>query len=140
MDETHRRPANTSDNTVEAVGRLSEALETIERARGSLYDFHQLIGHADLLVGDAADQLAAAGHTELADAVRTQLVGRNVLDGRWTFEIIEEFEDGYHAAAIAMEREARDELMEGRRHVYEAEMKSRRGNATPRSGASTAAD
>src|SRR6478752_6580481 len=33
----------------EAVGKASEALEYVERARGHLYSLHQLIGRADLL-------------------------------------------------------------------------------------------
>ena len=35
--------------TVDAVGKASEALEYVERARGHLYAFHQLIGRADFL-------------------------------------------------------------------------------------------
>ena len=57
MSETpsaeHRRPVGIDDATVEAVGRLTEALETTERARGHLYTFHQLTGSADLAIGDA---------------------------------------------------------------------------------------
>lgn len=40
-------PSGTTEATVLAVGRLSEAIEWVERARGRLYDFHQMIGHAD---------------------------------------------------------------------------------------------
>jgi hypothetical protein len=36
------------DATVEAVGRLTEALETCERARGHLYAFRELTGESDL--------------------------------------------------------------------------------------------
>jgi hypothetical protein len=32
-DEAHRRPPGTTDEVVEATGKLSEALEWIERAR-----------------------------------------------------------------------------------------------------------
>ncbi len=51
------------------------------------------------------------------------MLGRNVLEGRWTFEIVEEFDDGYWTVFRAEEERVRDELMAGRRHVYEAEMK-----------------
>jgi hypothetical protein len=34
-----RRPNGVSDETVEAVGSVSEALEFVERARGRLYRF-----------------------------------------------------------------------------------------------------
>jgi hypothetical protein len=70
---------------VEAVGKVSEAVEWIERARGRLYDFHQMIGRADLIVEEAADLLEAAGCAELAQELRAEIIGRNVLAGRWTF-------------------------------------------------------
>lgn len=126
VDEQHRRPEGADDATVEAVGKLSEALEWLERARGRLYDFHQMMGHIDELVGDAADQLRDAGHAELADRVAEELVGRNVVHGRWTFQLVEEFDDGYYRDFTAIEATIRDQLMDGRRHVFEAEMKERR--------------
>ncbi|BBY85401.1 Uncharacterised protein [Mycolicibacterium tokaiense] len=94
-DRLDRRPAGVDDATVEAVGKLSEALETVERARGALYTFHQLMGHADLQAGEASEQLRAAGHGDIADRLDTDLVGRNVLPGRWTFQVVEEFDEGY---------------------------------------------
>ena len=36
-DSEHRRPDGVDDVTVEALGKLSEALETVERVRGHLY-------------------------------------------------------------------------------------------------------
>ncbi|WP_433131959.1 hypothetical protein ACQPWW_11720 [Micromonospora sp. CA-240977] len=125
-DEQHRRPPEVSDETVAALGRLSEALECVERARGHLYSVHQLIGHADLILGDAVEQLRAAGHARLADRIDTELLGRNVIAGRWTFQIVEDFDDGYHALFRELDKQARDELVGGRRHLYEAEMKERR--------------
>jgi hypothetical protein len=122
----HERPAGVSDRTVEAVGQLSEALEWVERARGHLYSFHQLLGHADVLLGGAVDQLREAGHGEIADRLGTDLVGRNVLHGRWTFQIVEEFDDGYWSAFRTHERQVRDDLQGGVRHLFEAEMKERR--------------
>ncbi|MFC7491091.1 MULTISPECIES: hypothetical protein [unclassified Knoellia] len=126
VDDAHTRPEGTSDATVEAVGKLSEAFEVIEEARGSLYAFHRNLGRADLTLGEAVEKLRAAGHTEFADEIETDLVGRNVLAGRWTFQIMEEFDDGYYATFREHDRRVRDELMAGRRHVYEAEMKQER--------------
>jgi hypothetical protein len=125
-DDPHRRPDGVDDATVEAAGKVNEALEWVERARGHLYEAHQLVGHADELFGDAADALAEAGHAEQAGRLRTELVGRNTIAGRWTFQIVEEFDDGYYATFKAIEKRVRDETMGGRRHVYEAEMKERR--------------
>jgi hypothetical protein len=105
---------------------LGEGFERLERARGCLYEFHQLLGRADFLFGDAADLLAEAGHDELAALVRDEAVGRNVLDGRWTFQVVEEFDDGYYQPIADIERCVRDRLLGGRRHVYEAELKEQR--------------
>ena len=125
-DDEHVRPDGVSDETVAALGKLSEALEVAEDARGHLYAFHRLTGQADLALGDAVDQLRGAGHHDLADRIETELVGRNVIEGRWTFQIVEEYDDGYHATFIELERMARDELVAGRRHLFEAEMKEER--------------
>jgi hypothetical protein len=125
-DGTGRRPDGVSDETVEAAGAVSEALEFVERARGHLYSFHQLIGHADLLLGEACDKLRAAGHDGIADRLECDLVGRNVLYGRWTFQVVEEFDDTYWSIFRDHERRVRDELQQGVRHVFEAEMKERR--------------
>ncbi|MFG1675907.1 hypothetical protein [Micromonospora sp. NPDC049282] len=125
-DRAHRRPDGVSDATVEAVGKLGEALECVERARGHLYELHQLIGHADLMLDEAVELFRAAGHPEIAERIDRDLLGRNVIAGRWTFQLVEEFDDGYHALFREMDRRARDELVGGRRHLYEAEMKERR--------------
>ena len=125
-DPAHQRPVGADDKTVEACGKASEALEWLERARGRLFDFHQMLGHLDLQMGDAVDLLREAGHPLLADLVETEVVGRNVLDGRWTFQIIEEFDALYYEPVKAVEQRLRDELVDGKRHVFEAERKERR--------------
>lgn len=121
-----RRPAGASDLAVEATGRMTEALETLERARGHLYDFHQLVGSSDLALDEVLRLLREDGHGELADHLETDLVGRNVLAGRWTFQLVEEFDDGYYTRFRDHERRVRDALTDGVRHVFEAEMKDRR--------------
>jgi hypothetical protein len=112
--------------TVEAVGKITEALETVERARGHLYSFHQLTGSADLQLGEGVDLLRDAGHGQLADRLERDLVGRNVIPGHWTFQIIEAYDDTYWSAFRDLERQARDSLTGGRRHLFEAGMKEDR--------------
>ncbi|KUJ45794.1 MULTISPECIES: hypothetical protein [Micromonospora] len=126
VDDEHSRPTGVDDTTVEALGELSKALETIHRVRGHLYSAHQLVGGADLTLDRVVTLLREAGHDAVADRVEHELLGRNVLPGRWTFQIMEEFDDGYYAAFQEIERYARDTLADGRRHIYEAEMKQRR--------------
>ncbi len=119
----HRRPEGVSDATVEALGKLSEALEVVENARGYLYAFHRLTGTGDLTLGEAASLFRTAGHEEIADRIERELVGRNVIEGRWTFQVVEDYDDGYYALFKQLEAEAREELVGGRRHLFEAEMK-----------------
>ncbi|MGW6131009.1 hypothetical protein ACWFNE_13365 [Cellulomonas sp. NPDC055163] len=122
-DTDHRVPDGASDALVEAVGGVTAALEVTEHARGMLYAFHRLTGRADIELAEALDKLAAAGEPELADEIRADLVGRNVLNGRWTFQVVEDYDEGYWSTFRHWEREVRDRLMDGRRHVYEAQMK-----------------
>jgi hypothetical protein len=125
-DAAHQVPDGVDDATVEAVGKLTEALETTERARGHLYTFHQLTGSADLELGEAVELLRKAGHGDLADSIEHDLVGRNVLPGRWTFQIVEDYEDTYWSTFREAERRVRDLLTGGRRHLFEAGMKEDR--------------
>jgi hypothetical protein len=114
------------DAKIEAAGAMTEALESLERARGHLYSFHQLIGKADFKLDEVLKHLRELGEAQLAESLETELVGRNVLEGRWTFQIMEEFDDGYYAVFRAQERAIRDALTDGERHVYEARLKAKR--------------
>lgn len=125
-DAAHQIPEGVTAPTVEALGKLSEALELTEDARGSLYNFHRKTGAADLALGEAVEMFRAAGHTAIADRIERELVGRNVIEHRWTFQIIEDYDDGYYAEFRAQESLARQELAEGKRHLFEAQMKEER--------------
>ncbi|MBK3623488.1 hypothetical protein ACWC9X_36430 [Streptomyces asoensis] len=125
-DEEHRRPEGVGDKTVEALGSLSKALETVERARGHLYSFHQLTGTADLELDRAVELLREAGHAVWAERVETEILGRNVIPGHWTFQIVEAYDGTYYRAFRELEQEAVRELADGRGHLYEAEMKEAR--------------
>lgn len=125
-DEAHQRPAGLDDLTVQALGKLSEALETTERVRGHLYAMHQLTGTADFQLDEAVSLFMQAGREEWAARIQKELIGRNVTPGHWTFQLVEEYDDGYWADLRRVEKAARDELAEGRRHLYEAELKERR--------------
>ena len=135
----HRRPPGLDDLTVAGLGKVSEALEAAERARGHLYSFHQLTGTADQTLQEGVALLRAAGRVEIAEEIDDDLVGRNVLPGMWTFQVVEAYDDGYWSTFRRYEKKARELLAGGRRHLWEAEMKDRertRGRtgheATPR--------
>ena len=116
-------PDGVNDATVEALGKLSEALETCEQARGHLYGFHQLTGSADIQLREAVTALREAGHERLADRIDRELVGRNVVEGRWTFQIVEDYDDNYWSLFRELEQAARDQLVGGRKHLFEARLK-----------------
>ncbi|KAA1251116.1 hypothetical protein F0Q45_05940 [Mycobacterium simiae] len=120
---------DTEDLAIQAAGKLSEALETIERARGHLYCFHQLTGRADLQLDEAVAQLHDLGEADLAEQVSRELIGRNVLPGRWSFQVVDDYDDGYYRCFQEIEELVRARLTGGRRHVYEAQLKERRRTA-----------
>jgi hypothetical protein len=126
IDPAHARPEGATDEHVAASGKFTEALAYLERARGHLYSFHRLVGEADAMLDEVIENLRSGGNDVLAARVADELRGRNVIAGRWTFQVVEEFDDGYYTAFRDLECSVRDELMAGRRHVYEAEMKQRR--------------
>jgi len=123
---------DVDDATIEALGALSEALEHVERARGHLYSFHQVSGRADITLQSAVEKLRGAGHGEVADRLERELVGRNVLEGRWTFQVVEEYDDGYWSVFRGLEEDARRRLVGGRRHLLESRMKQRERSAGQR--------
>ncbi|KJY27598.1 MULTISPECIES: hypothetical protein [unclassified Streptomyces] len=124
MDPEHQVPDGVDEKTLRALGALSKALETTERARGHLYGFHQLTGTADFELGDAVRLLREAGHEEQAARVERELVGRNVIPDHWTFQIIEAYNSTYHQPFAAIERAIVEELAGGREHLLEARLKT----------------
>ncbi|MFL6061648.1 MAG: hypothetical protein ACJ72E_10475 [Marmoricola sp.] len=128
LDEDFLEREGLDEATVEAVGKLSEAFEAAQAARGHLYQFHRLTGRSDLLLGDAVEALRSAGHRDLAERIDAELLGRNVLAGRWTFQIIEEYDDDYHRLFRELDEEG-TRLVKGHRHLFEAGLKRDRRTA-----------
>ncbi|MCF6377879.1 hypothetical protein L2K70_09700 [Nocardioides KLBMP 9356] len=122
----HRRPEGVTDETVEAVGKLSAAMDHVEDARGHMYAFHRLMGSAESTLEEAEAMLREAGHTDLADTMDDEILGQNPLPGMWSFQMVEAFDDGFYARAKGFHQRALDDLVEGKRHVFEAEMKELR--------------
>ena len=124
-DVIHRRPANIDGATVDAVGKLSAAFEVVENARGFLYGFHRMSGEADLALQEALAALREVGQDELADEIDQVLVGRDVVPGMWTFQLVEAYDEHYWQVFRAVDELVSERLSDGRPHVYEAEMRTR---------------
>lgn len=122
----HVRPEGVSDATIEALGKLSAALDHVEDARGHLYAFHRLCGSAETTMEQATAMIRGAGHDDIADALDRGFLGRNPLPGMWSFQMVEAYDDGYYAEIRSIHQRALDELVGGRRHIFEAEMKELR--------------
>ncbi|MDT4915946.1 MAG: hypothetical protein QOI15_2381 [Pseudonocardiales bacterium] len=118
-----QRPPGVSDEVVAALGKLSEALEGADHARGMLYGFHQLCGTIDGNVQEAVAMFRSAGMAELADEIEECLVGRAIVDDRWSFQLVEAYDEQYWEVFRDVEQEARARAGVPERHVYEAEMK-----------------
>ncbi|ADB35181.1 hypothetical protein Kfla_6178 [Kribbella flavida DSM 17836] len=117
------RPEGVTDETVQAIGRLTHAMETVIRARGYLYGFHELTGRADNELDEVVELFRTAGHEQFAATIERELLGRNVIDRHWTFQIVDDYDENYFDLFVSLERRAREELADGVKHLREAEMK-----------------
>jgi hypothetical protein len=119
----HPVPDGVSDDTVAALGELSAAFEVLEEARGHLYAFHRRSGKADLELQQAVDHLRKAGHRELADEIDEVLVGRDVVPGLWTYQIVESYDRTYYDVWKAAVEKAERVAGHGTPHLAESDMK-----------------
>ncbi len=119
---TDRQPPDMSEAEVEALHHVELAVEWLRRAHGDLVAFHHEVGHAMDHLADAEDGLRDAARTELADELRDDFLPRGVLDdGRWSYDVLESYEDTFFEPLCAYEDETRDRLAAGQRHVAERE-------------------
>jgi hypothetical protein len=116
--------------TLRAAHRLEVAAEWIERAFGALLDAHHAAGHGQGMLLEAADLLDAAGHRDLAALVRSDAACGDAADGRWTYQVVDEFRAHLLEPVRRVEERVRDELTGGVRHRYEARMKRDTPGAT----------
>lgn len=118
----HPVPAGVDEKTVAALGELSAAFEVLEEARGHLYAFHRRSGQADLELQQALEHLRDAGHRALADEIDQVLVGRDVVPGLWTYQIVESYDRTYYDVWKAAVAKA-ERLAGGTPHLAESGMK-----------------
>ncbi|HMN98100.1 MAG TPA: hypothetical protein PKD59_01685 [Miltoncostaeaceae bacterium] len=116
--------------TLRAAHRLEVAAEWIERSFGALLDAHHAAGHGHEMMLEAAELLDAAGHGELAALVRSDAAGRDAAEGRWTYQVVDEFRAHLLEPVRRVEERVRNELTGGVRHRDEARTKRDTPGAT----------
>ena len=104
----------------EALHRIELGIEWLHRARGHLVAFHHNTGHAMDHFAAAERNLRESGRSELANTLRDDLLPRGVIDeDRWSYDVLEDFESGVYTDLVAFDRQAHDEIADGKRHVAE---------------------
>ena len=108
-----------SESELSALHEAELGAEWLRRAHGSLVEFHHATGHAMDHLHDAESTLREAGHTDLADQLRDELLPSGAIEDRWTYDLLETFEAGVFEDVTGYERRIREELADGERHLTE---------------------
>lgn len=96
--------------------------EHLDAAFGHLIEWHHQVGHGMAKFENVMVALRAAGHDDLADRLRDDLLPAGVIDDKWSYEVVDEFREEFLEAIAAFEADLRDEL-DAPRHVHERELK-----------------
>jgi hypothetical protein len=102
-----------------ALHDLQLGIEHLHRGYGHLLAFHHAVGRAMNRFDDAREELRESGHDGWADALRDDLLPAGVVEGMWTYEVVEAFADEFLDPAAGFEADVREELAGGQRHVTE---------------------
>lgn len=114
-----------SDAERAALHDLQLGIEYVHRAYGTLLQFHHELGHAMDRIADAEEELREAGRDSRADDIRDVHLPAGAVSDQWTYELVEEFADGFLADLDAFEDAVRDDLADGVDHVTERRQKRR---------------
>ena len=108
-----------SDDERTAVEEIERGLEQIHRAHGSLVEFHHAVGSA-IEHFDEAEARLGDEHAGLADRLREEVLPAGVTDdGKLTYQLLAEFEEGLLETVEAVADRAFEELADGRRYPLE---------------------
>jgi hypothetical protein len=112
----------------EALHEVELGVEHLHRAHGHLVAFHHSTGRAMDHLAVAEERLREAGHRELADRLRDEYLPRGVVPpcdgpeataGRWSYDILEKFQETFLDDVVAFGQGVHDRLADGQRHVME---------------------
>jgi hypothetical protein len=102
-----------------ALHDLELGLEHVHRGFGALVTFHHEIGRGMDRFDDARARLREAGHDDLADRLRDEVLPAGAVGDRWSYELVADFREGFLADATAIEVAARAALAGGEHHCTE---------------------
>ncbi len=119
-DTTTEIGPTLTESELAALHEVELALEWLQRAQGCLIEFHHATGHGMDHLAEAEELLTASGHDDLAAAIRRELLPHGVVDeDRWSYDVLENFQETLLAEATALETRVRGDLAGGERHVRE---------------------
>lgn len=118
--DSARDGPDLTDTEIEALHKVELGVERLHRAHGALVEFHHNTGHAMEHIAAAERLLRESGHDSLADDIRDSYLPRGVIDGtRWSYDVLECFQEDMLAELTAFEERARTQVADGQRHVAE---------------------
>ena len=108
-----------SEDERTAVEEMERGLEQVHRAHGSLVEFHHAVGSA-MEHFDEAEAHLKGEHADIADDLREEILPAGVTaDGKLTYQLVAEFEEGLLETVEAAADRTFEELGDGRRYPLE---------------------
>ncbi len=108
-----------SDDERTAVEEVERGLEEFHRAHGALVEFHHAVGSA-MEHFDEAERRLRDDHDDIADRLSEEVLPAGVTaDGKLTYELVAEFEDGLLETVEATADRTFEELADGERYPLE---------------------
>jgi len=114
-----------TDRERAALHDLQLGVEHVYRAYGHLLAFHHEVGRGMDEFDRARERLRDAGHDAIADRFRDEVLPAGVVDGCWSYEVVEAFEAGLLSDGTSAAREARERIADGVEHVSERDQQRR---------------
>jgi len=108
-----------TDTEAEAVHEIELGIEWLHRAYGELVELHHKTGHGFDHFDEAVSLLREAGRDDLADTLEQEHLSSGIVDGRWTYDLLEAFDEGLYDDLTDFEHRAREQITDGKRHVVE---------------------
>jgi hypothetical protein len=104
-----------------AIEEIEGVLESFHRAHGALVEFHHMVGRGMDHFDEAEGRLRSE-HDDLADELREEVLPAGVTDdGKLTYELVAEFEEGMLTEVESIVESALDDLADGQRYSIERE-------------------